>query len=215
MEQFAWANVILVWSVPFLAGIAFADDRAAGKRFDPRRFALWGVLAVAVAALIVLVLAGPYPPSMIGMPGDTISNLGPPTAPVVAHALAQVSAVLLARAALVRWASGPARGAMAFLTRNSMSVYLWHLTAMFVVIGGVLVALGGRLPTPWSAEWWVTRPLWFAMFAAVLAVLVSVFGRLEKRRPVGATSVSLQWAHDRSSPMLSAWPPALRQVKRR
>ncbi|MFE6971776.1 acyltransferase family protein [Isoptericola sp. NPDC057653] len=184
----AWANVLLAWAAPYLAGIAYAAERGAPRRpAEPlgsrtaRRLLAAGALA-AVAAMAVLVAVGPYPPSMIGMPGDEISNLGPPTAPVVAHAVAQVCLVLLFRAALVRRA-GTAAGqrVVGALARRSMTVYLWHLTAMFAVVGVALLGLGQRLPAAWGADWWASRPIWFAAFLLVLLGLVRVFGRFEDR----------------------------------
>ncbi|SKC35772.1 acyltransferase family protein [Krasilnikoviella flava] len=194
----AWANVLLAWAAPFLAGIAYAAERGAPRRpalarsADPSagplagrgaRLLLAAGAVTAVATTVVLVAAGPYPLSLIGMPGDEISNLGPPTAPVVAHAVAQVCLVLLFRAALVRRAAtGVGRQAVGALARRSMTVYLWHLTAMFAVVGVALLGLGQQLPAAWGADWWASRPIWFAAFLLVLLGLVRVFGRFEDRR---------------------------------
>ncbi|MEL7976937.1 acyltransferase family protein [Isoptericola sp. F-RaC21] len=190
----AWANVLLAWAAPFLAGIAYATERSAPRRpvtdraDEPLagRTARWLLAAgavAAVAATAVLVAVGPYPLSLVGMPGDEISNLGPPTAPVVAHAVAQVCLVLLFRAALVRRAAnGAGKRAVDALARRSMTVYLWHLTAMFAVVGVALLGLGQELPAAWGADWWASRPVWFAAYLLVLLGLVRVFGRFEGRR---------------------------------
>lgn len=185
-DRLAWANLLLVWVVPFLVGIAYASDRAEGRsgvltgtETGGRRM-LVAALAAGVLALVVLVSTGPYPPSMIGMPGDAISNLGPPTAPIVALSVAQVSGALLARQAILRVTRTTLGGqVVTLLATRSMTVFLWHLTAMFVVVGLVLVGLGSRLPEPWSADWWASRPLWFAAYLAVLHGLLLVFGRFE------------------------------------
>ena len=183
-DRLAWANLLLVWTVPFLAGIAYATDRAARRPAagGGRAALALGVLA-GLAAMVLLVVLGPYPPSMVGMPGDAISNLGPPTAPVVAQAVAQVCAVVLLRPVLVRWARSARGGAVVRgLARRAMTVYLWHLTAMFTVVGVVLVGMGHRLPEPWSADWWASLPTWFAAYGLVLAGLVALFGRFERHR---------------------------------
>ncbi|MFC8599674.1 acyltransferase family protein [Isoptericola sp. NPDC057191] len=184
----AWANVLLAWAAPYLAGVAYAAERGAPHRpAHPRgprggRLLLAAGAVAAVAGMAVLVAVGPYPPSMIGMPGDKISNLGPPTAPVVLHAVAQVCLVLLFRASLVRRA-GTAAGqrVVGALARRSMTVYLWHLTAMFAVVGVALLGLGQRLPVAWGADWWASRPVWFAAFLLTLLGLVRLFGRFEDR----------------------------------
>lgn len=211
LEQVAWVNVLLVWAVPFLLGVAYADDRAqralsGGRpalgarslvvthRTLRRRRAeafradalprplLAVVVVLAVSAMALLVALGPYPASMIGMPGDAVSNLAPPTAPIVAQAVAQVALVLLARELVVRWAQGRGRDVVRVLTQRAVTVYLWHLTAMFVVVGGVMLGLHERLPEPWTTDWWSTRPIWWGAYALVLMGLVRVFGRFEAPR---------------------------------
>lgn len=202
--QIAWVNLLAVWAVPFAMGVAYATDRAEGSARLRRaaggagstrpaegaslrpgrgtvRLAVAAVVALSVAALLITV--GPYPRSLVGMPGAAISNLGPPTAPVVAHSVAMVCAVLAAREVLVRWARRPGVTAgIAWLARHSMTVYLWHLSAMFAVVGVVLLGFDERLPVPWTADWWATRPVWFAAYGLALAGLVRVFGRFETHR---------------------------------
>jgi hypothetical protein len=215
LEPVAWANVLLVWAVPFLLGVGYADDRArrAVLADDPltpgrplvvthrtlrRRRAdalradalprplLAAVVVLALGAMGALVAVGPYPASMIGMPGDALSNLAPPTAPIVAQSIAQVALVLLAREVIVRWAQGRGRDVVRVLTQRAVTVYLWHLTAMFVVVGAVMLVLHERLPVPWTTDWWSTRPVWWGAFALVLAGLVRAFGRFETPRGVRA-----------------------------
>jgi hypothetical protein len=203
LEQIAVVNVLLAWAVPYLLGIAYADAARQGRLLGRR--ALWIALVAALAATAALVVYGPYPLSMIGMPGDAMSNLGPPTAPVVTIAVAQVVAVLLARGPILRWVQG-ARGArvVGWVGARSMTLYLWHLTAMFVVVGVVLLGLGSRLPEPWGVDWWTSRPLWFGAYAFVLVGLVRCFARIEQRRvrPAGSTAVH------RPAAMLSSAGPA-------
>ncbi len=169
-----WANVLLVWAVPFVAGLASAASR-------PPRAVLVGGLAGALAAAAALVVVGPYPASMIGMPGAPVSNLNPPTTPVLLLAVAQVCAALLARDAVTPWAAGRGAAAVGWLAAHATTVYLWHLAAMFTVAGFVLVGLGERLPSPWSADWWASRPVWFGTMALVLGVLVRWTGWAERR----------------------------------
>lgn len=188
-ERLALVNVVLVWAVPYAVGLLYADARS-GLRVvrrgrlvpvavvpRPRVLVAVGLAAAALAALLVAV--GPYPVSLIGMPGDTMSNLGPPTAPVVLHAVALVALALAARGPLVRWADGRGRSVVRGLARRSMTVYLWHLTAMVVVVGVVLVVLSQELPAVGGADWWASRPVWFGAFALVLVGIARVVGRFE------------------------------------
>jgi hypothetical protein len=71
---------------------------------------------------------------------------------------------------------------------------------MVLVIGMSLLAGGfGLRAIPLSSTWWATRPVWFAVLAAVTGGLVLVFGRFEK--PVRA-----------HRPAPAVWRPALATV---
>jgi hypothetical protein len=166
-----------VWLVPFALGVAYAEGT-----LTRRPAALVAGAIGGIAAAVALIAAGPYPVSLVGMPGDAISNLAPPTAPVAAFAVAQVGLALLARDALARWAAGRGARLVAWVSARSMTLYLWHLTAMFAVAGVVMLGMHERLPVPWSADWWSTRLTWFAAMAVALGGLVAVFGRVERRR---------------------------------
>ncbi|KRC34149.1 acyltransferase [Oerskovia sp. Root22] len=185
VDQVAVVNVLLGWAVPYVLGIAYVD--LVRRDALPSRRALWLTAAAALAAMAGLVVAGPYPLSLIGMPGDAISNLGPPTALAVTHAVLQVSVALAVRDGVVRWAQGRGAVLVSWVAARSMTLYLWHLTAMFVVIGVVLLGVGSPLPVAWSADWWASRPLWFGAAALVLGALATVFGRFEApaARPTG------------------------------
>ncbi|GAA4204548.1 acyltransferase family protein [Actinocatenispora rupis] len=171
-----YLNVLCVWLVPYLLGFAYAD----GTLGTLRRRTLALVGAGAVATLAALVAAGPYPPSMVGLPGDAMSNMNPPTVCLLLVTVYQVAAVLLLRGAVLRALDRPVVSrVVGYVQARSMTLYLWHLTAMFVVVGVVLFGLHRALPAAWTAQWWLTRPLWYAGLLAVLAVLVRLFARVE------------------------------------
>ena len=92
------------------------------------------------------------------------------------------SLALALRAPLTRLAAGPARRAVAWVSTRSMTLYLWHLTAMFTVIGVGLLGLGLTVPAAGTLAWFLQWPLWCAAAAGVLAVLVRVYHRFEQRR---------------------------------
>ncbi|WP_016700927.1 acyltransferase family protein, partial [Actinoalloteichus spitiensis] len=176
-------NIVLVWAVPYLLGYAYAAGRLTTI---PRAALLVGALG-SLALLALLVVAGPYPASMVGMPGAPLSNMNPPTVCLLALTGLHLSLALLWRRRLERLATRPAVAALVgWIGRHSMTLYLWHLTAMFLVIGVALFALDLRLADSWSAQWWLTRPLWFGAAGLVLTVLVLAFRRAElppPRRP--------------------------------
>ncbi|WP_018348437.1 acyltransferase family protein [Longispora albida] len=173
ITELGYLNALFVWLIPHQLGYFYADGTFA--RWPARRLAL--IAAGGVTALAVLVVAGPYPASMIGMPGDAMSNMNPPTVCLVALTTYQIAIALLLRPVLSRLPERP----VAWLQRHSMTVYLWHLTAAFLVFGVLLLGFGARLPEPGTAGWWLTRPLWLAGLGLVLAIFVWAFRWAEQR----------------------------------
>ena len=179
-----WANVLLVWLVPYLLGIAYSDRALDGRGSRRARTVLWCATVGGFATTALLVALGPYPASMIGMPGAAISNLAPPTVVALTLAFGQIGALLLARDALLRATRPGTRGAaaVAWVAERSMTLYLWHLTAMIAVVGVVVVGMHAVLPEAWSGGWWLTRPAWMLACVGVLGLLVRCFGRFERPR---------------------------------
>jgi hypothetical protein len=172
-----YLNVLFVWVVPYLLGFGYADGRFRGVS----RRALVAVAAASVLVLALLVAAGPYPASMVGLPGDTMSNMNPPTICLLLVTGFQLPLALLVRGPVLRaLAYRPVGRAVAFVQARSMTLYLWHLTAMVVTIG-ILEASGGfgLHVEPLTAAWWWSRPLWWLGLGAVVAAFIAVFGRFE------------------------------------
>jgi hypothetical protein len=61
-----------------------------------------------------------------------------------------------------------------------LTVFLWHMTAVLLLIGVLWWA--NLLPTPpvGTAGWWLGRLPWLLLLTVVLAGLVAVFGRFER-----------------------------------
>ncbi|MFC8698006.1 acyltransferase [Streptomyces parvus] len=166
-------NFAFVWLAVHQLGFLRADGR-----IRLRRAALLagGGLVIATA----LVAFGPYPLSMVGMPGEKVSNMAPPTLALLAHGLWLVGAVELLRAPAARLLERP-RVWRTVVAANgvAMTAFLWHLTAMFGVYGALL-ALDVALPEPASAAWWAQVPLRLALAAALTAALVAAFRTFER-----------------------------------
>ncbi|MEU7041358.1 acyltransferase family protein [Streptomyces varsoviensis] len=177
-------NFAFVWLAVHQLGFLRADGRLAarGPRV-PAALALTGL-----AGAVALVAAGPYPLSMVGMPGEKISNMAPPTLALLCHGLWLVGAVELLRGPAGRLLARPRvwRGVIA-ANGVAMTAFLWHLTAMLGVYGA-LIALRVPLPEPASGAWWAQVPPRLAVAAAVTALLVAAFRRVE--RPTAARGLS-------------------------
>ena len=168
-----WPNLVVAWAVPFALGLGYAMARASGAAMT--QFWAGVMFSCGSIATIALIVLGPYPVSLIGMPGQAVSNLGPPTAPVVTFALAQVGGALLLRPLLARMSGSRLIKAV---STHSMPLYLWHLSAIFIVAGVVMLGLGQELSTPWTWTWWATRPALFGACFVMLAALVAGTNRL-------------------------------------
>ncbi|MFE0107174.1 acyltransferase [Streptomyces sp. NPDC059009] len=164
-------NFAFVWLAVHQLGFLGAD----GKLRLPLLLAGAGL-----AGAVVLVAFGPYPLSMVGMPGEKVSNMAPPTFALLCHGLWLVGAVRLARGPVSRWLARPRvwRGVVA-ANGVSMTAFLWHLTAMLGVYG-VLLALDVPLPEPASGAWWAQVPLRMVAAGALTVGLVAVFRRFER-----------------------------------
>lgn len=162
-----YLNYVLAWGAVYQLGIAWRSGRLPGYR--PILLAL--VSAVVLAGLITW---GPYPLSMIGVPGEELQNTGPPSLALVAYAAAQ-SGLLLAAAPFVDRALKAARAQRPLAVANSavMGLYLWHMVP--VVIVALIGYPTGLLPQPpmGSAEWWLGRLVWVAAVGVVAAVLMA------------------------------------------
>jgi len=178
-----WINVAAGWMVPYLLGIAWARGSFRGWRVPAL------MLAGGAAATAALVVWAGYPASMVGVNGQAISNLNPPTLAAVTFGIAQVGLALLLREPLARWMRRPlAWAAIATVNLSAMTLYLWHQTAFLAVTmtGQAIGRLPGLLTAPSSTLWIAERLAWLPAFAAALAVLWLVFHRAERPRAPAA-----------------------------
>ncbi|WP_411573968.1 acyltransferase family protein [Streptomyces fradiae] len=164
-------NFALVWLAVHQLGFLRADGRLGAP---------WALAGAGLAGAVALVAFGPYPLSMVGMPGEKVSNMAPPTLALLCHGVWLVGAVELLRRPGTRLAAR-ARVWRAVVAANgvAMTAFLWHLTAMLAVYGA-LPALGVPFPEPASAGWWAGLPLRVAAAVAVTALLVGAFQRAER-----------------------------------
>ncbi len=178
LEPVGFLNVLVIWVFVHQMGYFYAD----GTFGRLPRAAFWVMALAGLAGLVVLTAWGPYPGSMVGLPGDPISNMNPPTTPIMALAIWQIGLAMLLRGPISRWLERP-RIWEAVIGMNAiiMTVFLWHLTALLLT---VLIVYPAGFPQPpaASAAWWLLRPVWAGLVAVILAFLVSVFGRFERPR---------------------------------
>jgi hypothetical protein len=145
----------------------------------PRR--ALGVAAAGLGGLAALTTVCPYPTSMVAVRGEAVSNMFPTTACVAALAVFQLGLVLRLRPRLDAWLQGrgPWRAVVA-ANGVAMPVFCWHMTALVAFLG-LYEWAGFSLADRPTAEWWLTRPVWVAGPAVILAALLCVLAPRPRR----------------------------------
>ncbi|MGB8022573.1 MAG: acyltransferase [Candidatus Nanopelagicales bacterium] len=166
-------NFLLVWTFCAQLGLAFDDRLLSG----------WRGLAVAslcVAGNLALIAWGPYPVSMVGLPGEPFSNMAPPSLVLALHAATLTGVVGAARPMLSRVAMGHRlwTGVTA-VNLTAMTLYLWHLPVLIGLVS-LLHAAGLDRPVVWTDDgqpapgpgfWLWTVPYLLLFLAGVVGVV--------------------------------------------
>ena len=103
LDRLGDLNFLLVWLFAHQLGFLYADGTLPGW---PRRAHL-AMAAGGLAALTVLTASGAWPRSMVGLPGDPVSNMNPPSLCIVALTIWLVGLAMLVRDPVTRWLHRP------------------------------------------------------------------------------------------------------------
>ncbi|WP_336922422.1 acyltransferase family protein [Aquipuribacter sp. SD81] len=191
------ADLVLVWLTIHQLGFVWYDRTALPAiRPDGSRPRPTGSVRVGLVLLLlgwgtagVLAATGAYPADMQGLPGNEDvagNNFLPPTAALLAHGVGLLGLALVLRPVLTRVLRVP----VVWLTvvsgsRVLMTLFCWHLTAAYLVVG-VLLLTGLALPAAGSVAWWWLLLGVEVACAAVLAGLVALARRGEDWALLGA-----------------------------
>lgn len=186
-DALGWLNMVVVWGLCHQLG--FFYDRLARAS----RQVYWSMLFGGLFTLSALVFSGLYPGSMVGVPGDRLSNMAPPTVCIAALLVLQVGVAMLVRP----WVTGRLhtrhrwQWANAGMSRVSLPLYLFHSTGMAVWVALIYNAVGynralGMVPdVDIDAVWWLSRPLAVIGPLICTAPMIWVYLRFHRRgRPV-------------------------------
>jgi peptidoglycan/LPS O-acetylase OafA/YrhL len=184
----AWLNFVVIWGLAHQLG--FFYDRFVEAPARVGWMFMWGGLF----SMIALTNMGFYPRSVVGVPGERFSNMGPPTLAIVALTLLQVGLVLLARGWVLHRLETSAAWKRLFrwVNTNSLPLYLLHTTGMAIAVAVIYLVFDYLPPGEPTAEWWLTRPLWLvapALATYPFLVLYSKAGARKKPR-VGADELA-------------------------
>jgi len=173
-----WVNYGFIWLAVHQLGYAWREGWFTGTR----KALSWAVGGLVL--LLVLVIVGPYPVSMVSVPGNDVSNTLPPKLPMLLIGIVQSGLLLSIEAPMRRWLTRPIPWTWTVLINGMiMTVFLWHLTASTLLIGVALFAGDvGLTAQPGSGVWWMLRIPWFMLFLVALAALTLSFGAFERGR---------------------------------
>ncbi|GAA2747399.1 acyltransferase family protein [Terrabacter aerolatus] len=175
-------NFALVWLALHQLGFAWRDGLLTTARG-------WVMAVVGFGAMGLAITVGPYPTSMVGLPGEAVSNMAPPTAALLSQGIGICGLAVVLRPAMARVLAEPrAWRAVVVAGPFAMTAFLWHLTALMTVLLA-LRGFGVGQPPVASWAWWLTRPVLFAVLAVVTGLLVAVFVRFD-RGPRAATTTA-------------------------
>jgi Acyltransferase family len=180
-----WLNYLLCWALLYQLGIAWQKGSLAGLRPI--------VLAAGSAcALWLLIWLGPYPISMIGVPGQAVQNTEPPSVAMLAFGCAQAGLAITFAPALNRALRGDSvQRLLSRANSNVMALYLWHMIP--VVIVAIIGYPAGLMPQPveGGAAWWLVRLEWVLILSLVTAVELALlwWGRRVFAAPLPALNV--------------------------
>jgi len=171
-----FTNFLWVFLAIHQLGFAWRDGRFSNQLFA------WGWLAAGLAVLVSITVYGFYPVSMVSAPRG-FSNSLPPTLALFALGVVQVGLVLalepMGRKMLDNisvWT------ATVLMNGMIMTVYLWHLTAFVLVMTVTWLAFGGAGldSVPGTSTWWLSRPMWLAIYVAALLPFIAIFAKHER-----------------------------------
>ena len=169
-------NLFFVWVLIQQIGFWYADGW-----FDRRSW--WQLVIVALVSwgtLFPMTIWGPYSP-------DMLTDLNPPTVPLIALGLSQACVLRLLRPLLARlMRTRGARAAVFLIGSRLMTIYLWHLP-IIIILAGVALLIPGASPEPGSGAWWWSRIPVYALVLGLLFALSLLVGRWEQPREVGPT----------------------------
>lgn len=176
LDAAGFPNIVLVWLAVHQLGFLYADGRLGRP---------WILALTGYGLAAALVTFGPYPLSMIGMPGAAVSNMAPPTIALLSVGLGQIGLALALRSWIVSFARWPTVSwALGWAGERMMTLYLWHMSALFVIASVVVVGLGVSTPAPGTSAWLSGWPHWLLMLFLTMWPLLRGLSRFETP-PVG------------------------------
>ena len=184
-ELVGYLNFVFCYGLAQQLGYWWLDRRLPGTTRGGLMLAAAGLGATVVAVV------GPYPLSMVGVPGGA-SNSAPPTLALALLGVFHLGVVTALRPHLATMLERPrVWKAVIVMNARAMSIYLWHITVL-IAAAGALIGTGvwphTELAAIGTGPWWVWRMVFVALLVLGLVVLVGLVGRWERPTAVSEPS---------------------------
>ncbi len=176
LKGLGWTNFLFVWFSVHQLGFAWLHKRAAVGT------GAWLWCLGGLALLVLMTELGPWPRSMMGVPGSEVSNTTPPHLSILALAAFQFGFVRLIESRLSAWLQREGAWAGTVLINGMiMTTFLWHSTVMMLLYGIAVYFDGvGLHAYPGTGTWWLMKAGWIIAFTIVLIPVVGFTSRWER-----------------------------------
>ncbi len=115
---------LAAWLIPGMLGVGY-------RRGLVTRGAAIALAAAMLAVNLMLVWLGPYEVSLVGLEGQRLPNMFPPSALLAGHAIVLSALAIAVAPVIARWAQRPrAWWLVAIGNSGAMTLYLWHMPAL-------------------------------------------------------------------------------------
>jgi len=162
---------LTAWLIPGMFGVAY---RRGLLRPD---IALRAALAM-LATNVALVAFGPYTVSLVGIEGQRLTNMSPPSLLLAGHAIIMCCLIIAAIPAISRWALRPRVWWLTVIGNSgAMTLYLWHMPALLGI--HLLFDVTGHPRYPGQADFLAISVAQLLIMAALVAVLFVALRPLE------------------------------------
>lgn len=127
---------------------------------------------------------------MVGLPGEKLSNMNPPTVAIMFLAITQIGLVIVFRDRLQKFLQRKKPWKITVAINSMiMTIFCWHQSALCIVSIARL-GLNIKEAPAGSGTWWATRPLLLGSYALVLACIVPIFWKYERWRNDDLTGIT-------------------------
>ncbi|CAJ1580592.1 acyltransferase [[Mycobacterium] wendilense] len=160
-----------VWLIPGMFGVAYRRGVLDGR---------WALrIGVGMFAVNLALLAfGPYELSLVGIEGQRLANMTPPSLLLAGHAIMMCAFVIAAAPAINRWAQRPRVWWLTAIGNSgAMTLYLWHMPALLLT--HLAFCYLGLYRYPGEPNFFWLSAFQLALVLAVVMVLFLVLRPLE------------------------------------